>query len=172
MANRRLFFALWPDERQRNTLRDALQPALSTIEGNKIDRRNWHVTLVFIGAFPEEYLEQLIIKARHVDCEPFRLRLDKVTFWPRPKIACLQAMTVPGELKNLKRRLEKVVAPFGIESEKHEYRPHLTAARNARSFDPVRLARPVELQWSGFDLIESVPAAGGAQYRPLKQQVL
>ena len=80
MTNRRLFFALWPDERQRNTLRDALQPALSAIEGNKIDRRNWHVTLVFIGAFPEEYLEQLIIKARHVDCEPFRLRLDKVTF--------------------------------------------------------------------------------------------
>ena len=76
---------------------------------------------------------------------------------------------MPDELKLLKHRLESMAAPFGVEPEEHEYRPHITTARNARPFEPVRLARPVELQWSGFELIESVPAAGGAVYRLLKQ---
>ncbi len=172
MADKRLFFALWPDERQRTRLRDTLQPMLSSIEGRKIDRKNWHVTLVFIGAFPEEHIDQLLIKAKHVECEPFRLRFDQVSFWPGPKLACMQTMTVPDELKRLKSDLEKLVGPFGIEREQHEYRPHITAALNARPFETVRLARPMELQWTGFELIESIAAAGGSVYRPLKQQLL
>jgi 2'-5' RNA ligase len=171
MADRRLFFGLWPDERQRNLLRDPIQTVISSVEGAVVGRRNWHVTLVFIGNFPEEYLDQLLIKAKHIECEPFRLRLDKFVFWPRPKIACLQALTVPDELKKLKKRLETMVSAFDIDPEEHEYRPHLTAVRNARPFESMRLARPVELQWSGFELIESVPAVGGATYRPLKQEV-
>ena len=58
MADRRLFFALWPDERQRNQLRDQLNPIIGSVEGRLVDRRNWHVTLVFIGPFPEEDLPQ------------------------------------------------------------------------------------------------------------------
>lgn len=53
MADRKLFFALWPSHRQRELLRDTINPVLSAIEGSTVDRRNWHVTLVFIGNFPE-----------------------------------------------------------------------------------------------------------------------
>ncbi|MGI9264096.1 MAG: RNA 2',3'-cyclic phosphodiesterase [Gammaproteobacteria bacterium] len=172
MADKRLFFALWPDERQRSAIRDQLQPLLSSVEGNAVGRGNWHVTLVFVGAFPEEHLDQLLIKAKHIECEPFRLRMDKVTFWPRPKIACLQALTVPDELKQLKGRLETMLAAFDVEPEQTEYRPHLTAVRGSRPFEPMRLARPIELQWSSFELIESTPGVGGPTYRPLKQEVL
>ena len=172
MADRRLFFGLWPDDRQRNTLRDQIQPVISGVEGNAVNRRNWHVTLVFIGAFPEEKLPELMVRSMHVECAPIRLRLDTVTFWPRPKIACLQAMTVPDELRKLKSDLEAVVSHFGIEAEKADYKPHITALRNARPFEPVRLARTVELQWSGFELIESIPGAGGPTYRPVKQELL
>jgi len=169
MANRRLFFGLWPDERQRNTLRDQIQPVISSVEGAAVERRNWHVTLVFIGAFPDEQVEELLIKTGDVECEPFRLRLDKIAFWARPKIACLQALTVPDELRRLKKSLEDLLDPFGIEPERSEYRPHVTVVRNARAFESTRLARTVELQWSGFELIESISGPGGPRYRPLKQ---
>ena len=171
MANRRLFFGLWPDERQRTLIRDQLQPVISNVEGRAVDRRNWHVTLVFVGAFPEEELGQLFARSMQVEFEPFRLRMDRVSYWPRPKIACLQALAVPEELKTLKQRLESVLAPFGIDPELSEYRPHLTAVRSARPFESMRLARTIELEWDSFELIESVPGAGAPIYRPVKQEL-
>ncbi len=169
MAERRLFFALWPDDRQRNQLRDAFRPLLSSIEGKIVDRRNWHVTLVFLGAFSDKLTEELKIRAAHVEVAPFRLRFDRLTYWPRPKIGCLQVTTVPDELASLKTRLESLVSAYAVAPEMHEYRPHITALRAARPFEVVRLARPIEFNWSGFELVESISVPGGVQYRPLKQ---
>ena len=45
----------------------------------------------------------------------------------------------------------------------------MTIARRARFFESIRLAQPVELQWSDFHLIESVSTPAGVQYKPLKQ---
>lgn len=169
MAKRRLFLALWPDERQLNTLRDVFRTLLSPIEGKAVDRRNWHVTLVFIGEFPEKMIPELQTRLAQIEVQPFRLRFDSLNFWPRPRIACLNTVKVPEELKQLKRDLETLLATFDVAPEDLEYRPHITAVRAARPFQPIRMARAVELLWSGFELIESVSVPGGVQYRPLKQ---
>ena len=169
MADKRLFFALWPDDRQRDSLRDVIRPLVDSVEGKLVDRWNWHVTLVFIGAFPEEKVAQLLGAVSQFQCEPFRLRIDRLTYWARPKIACLQAISVPEELAQLKAGLEQALLPLDIQPERHTYRPHITLARNARSFDMQVLARPVELHWSGFELMESSSTTRGIQYRPLKQ---
>ena len=169
MAKRRLFLALWPDDRQRTLLRDTFRPLLMCIEGKAVDRGNWHVTLVFIGEFPDRSIPQLLTKLAHVEVQPLCLRLDKLVYWPRPKIACLQGAIVPDQLKRLKSDLETVLLPFDVAPETREYQPHITVLRPARPFDAVPLARPVELQWSGFELIESISMPGGIQYRPLKQ---
>ena len=169
MDKKRLFLALWPDDRQRNTLRDTFRPLLSTVEGKMTDRRNWHVTLVFIGEFDAELVPELLVKIAQVDVQPFRLRFDRLSYFTRPKIACLQAMTVPDELKQLKTDLEALLLPYNVLPENLEYRPHITAARQARPFEPVRLARPLELQWSSFEAVESISMPGNLQYRPLKQ---
>lgn len=169
MDKKRLFLALWPDDRQRNTLRDAFRPLLSPIEGKMVDRRKWHVTLVFIGEFPEASIPELLVKLSHIEVQPFRLRFDRLSFFPRPKIACLEVMTVPDELRQLKSDLESALLPYDVAPEDLEYRPHITAVRAARPFEPVRLARPLEMQWSGFELIESISMPGSVQYRPLKQ---
>jgi len=136
-----------------------------------VDRRNWHVTLVFIGLFPDHRMDELQLAIERVAVQPFRLRFDRLSFWPRPKIACLEALAVPEELKLLKTDLEQALLPLGIEAEAPEYRPHITVVRAARRFPTARLARPIELQWSGFELVESVSVPGGVRYRPLKQRV-
>jgi hypothetical protein len=38
-----------------------------------------------------------------------------------------------------------------------------------RAFPEIRLARPVEMQWSSFELVESTSVRGEINYRPLKQ---
>lgn len=169
MDKRRLFFALWPDERQRELLRDALRPVLTSLEGDHVDRRNWHVTLVFIGAFPEEQVPFLQEAVEAIRMEPVRLRFDSVVHWHRPRIACLQPVTTPQSLTNLVASLEYKLQAFDVQPEKRAYRPHITVAKRARVFEELPLARPLDLEWERFELVESLPSDKGSRYVPLKQ---
>lgn len=167
MADKRLFFALWPSDRQRDILRNALRPVLTTVEGVPVDRRNWHVTLVFIGGFPEEQLPFLQAAAGELRPEPVRLRFDRLTHWPRAKVACLSPLTTPPALESLVAELESLLEPFDRRPEERIYRPHITVARRVRAFGTLQLTRPIDLEWSGFTLVESQTLPTGAVYRPL-----
>jgi 2'-5' RNA ligase len=169
VADKKLFFGLWPSHRQRELLRDSINPVLSTVEGQAVDRRNWHITLVFIGNFPEDDIPALMAAANTIEPADFRLRFDSLTFWQRPKIACLHAKIIPPELEQLVASLQQVLIPFGIEPDERVYRPHITVSRKVRAFQEIRLARAVELQWSDIELVESVSVRGEVQYHPLKQ---
>jgi RNA 2',3'-cyclic 3'-phosphodiesterase len=167
VADRRLFFALWPSDRQREQLRDTLRPVLTTVEGTHVDRRNWHVTVVYIGDFPEEQIPFLEAAAGEVAFEPVRLRFDRLAFWPRPKIGCLLPLTTPPALEALVDSLGSVLETFEREVEDRAYRPHITVARRVRVFEKKKLTRPIDLEWSSFALVESVPSQTGAIYRPI-----
>jgi 2'-5' RNA ligase len=169
MADKKLFFAFWPSHRQREQMRDSINPALSEVEGRFVDRRNWHVTLVFIGNFPEARVPDLLSAVEIIDPGPIRLRFDTLTYWQKPRIACLNAKTVPAELELLVRSLQGALIPFGCAPETRIYRPHITVARKARPFLETTLARAIELTWSEFELMESVSVRVGVQYYPVKQ---
>ena len=98
---KRLFFALWPDARQRERLRDFIGPAAKEIEGRAVDRREWHVTLAYIGDLDVRFIPELMESARAIPFEPFRLRLDRLEFWPRPKMAAVVPPRVPQDLEPL-----------------------------------------------------------------------
>lgn len=169
MSDRRLFFALWPDDRQRDRLRDQISPLAKLVEGQVVYRGNWHVTTAFIGDFPEARVAELQARATEIAVEPFRLRFDRVEFWPRPKVASLVASTVPPELQRLVDAQNSLLADFGITVEDRTYRPHITVVRRARPFETQRLAQAAVIEWTGFELVESISQPGGATYRPLKQ---
>jgi len=169
VADKTLFFALWPSDRQRDLLRDTINPALTSVEGSIIDRRNWHVTLVYVGTFPEESIPGLRAAVDIVGPINIRLRFDRLTFWQRPRVACLDVLTIPPELEQLVKSIEQALVPFAYTPQERTYRPHITAARKVRAFPEVRLSRAVELQWSGFELVESISIRGDIQYRVLKQ---
>ena len=169
MNTRRLFFALWPDHRQRERLRDVINSVAKSVEGQPVDRRNWHVTLAFIGAFPEHRVPFLLERAAKIQVEPFRLNFDRLEYWPRPRVASLTAATVPAELQALVDALNSVLRDAGIEPEERVYRPHITVVRRARAFTTERLAQRTSTEWSSFELMESVSGPGGVSYVPLKQ---
>lgn len=169
MADRKLFFALWPSDRQRELLRDTLRPVMSSIEGDAVDRRNWHVTLVFIGGFPEEQIPFLQAAAGEIPLEPIRLRFDRVEYWQRARVGALMPLATPASLDNLVQSLQAKLRAFDIEPEERLYRPHITVARRARAFDTVQLTRPMDFEWQQFELVESTSGPGGVSYSPLKQ---
>lgn len=169
MANKRLFFALWPDNRQRDRLRDVINSVARSVEGKATDRRNWHVTLPYIGEFDEARIPELLAVASEIEVAPFRLSFDRLEFWARPKIACLVAPTLPTELESLVSDLNAALQGLGVLPEERVYRPHITVARNARSFVTERLTQRAVTEWSGFELMESVSTPGNLSYVPLKQ---
>jgi 2'-5' RNA ligase len=169
MSTKRIFFALWPDDRQRDRLRDHISPLAKLVEGQVVYRGDWHVTTAFIGNFPEADIPGLLARAAQIPVEPFRLRFDRVEFWPRPKVASLVAPTVPPELQRLVDAQNALLADFGVPVEERTFRPHITVVRRARPFETQRLAQPAVVDWTGFELVESISQPGGATYRPLKQ---
>jgi 2'-5' RNA ligase len=169
MSTKRIFFALWPDDRQRDRLRDHISPLAKLVEGQVVYRGDWHVTTAFIGNFPEADIPGLLARAAQIPVEPFRLRFDRVEFWPRPKVASLVAPTVPPELQRLVDAQNALLADLGVPVEERTFRPHITVVRRARPFETQRLAQPAVVDWTGFELVESISQPGGATYRPLKQ---
>ena len=169
MNTKRLFFALWPDHRQRDRLREVITSVAKTVEGRAVDRRNWHITLAFIGAFPEHRVPYLLEKAAEIKVEPFRLNFDRLEYWPRPRVASLSAAMVPPELQALVDALNGIIADLGIKREDRNYRPHITVVRNARAFTTERLTQRVITEWSSFELMETESRPGGVSYIPLKQ---
>jgi len=169
VSTKRLFFALWPDHRQRDRWRDVINEVAKTVEGRAVDRRNWHITLPFIGQFEERQIPDLQELTAQVQMQPFRLVFDRLEYWARPKIACLAAATVPPELHELVSSLDEVLQLVGVVPEDRTYRPHITVVRNARAFTTERLAQRATTEWSGFELMESVSGPGGVTYVPLKQ---
>lgn len=169
MSTKRLFFALWPDDRQRDQLRNTISPVAKLIEGDAIYRANWHVTLCFIGDFPEERVPDLLDAVRVIPVDPFRLRFDRAEFWPRPKVGVLAAQTVPTELARIVHWLDTLLLDAGVIEEPQRFRPHITIVRRARPFETQRLAQPAIVEWTGFELIESIRSPQGSTYRPVKQ---
>jgi 2'-5' RNA ligase len=149
-------------------MRDFISPVARLVEGRAVDRRNWHITLAYIGDFPERRMHELLEAKDAVRAEPFRLRFDRLEFWPRPKIAALVPPIVPPELEQLVDALQGHTLAAGVNPEHQRvYRPHVTVVRNARHFETERLAQPAITEWSSFELVESVPEPGGATYRPI-----
>jgi 2'-5' RNA ligase len=169
MTTKRLFFALWPDHRQRDHLRDVVNSVAKTVEGKAVDRRLWHVTLAYIGDFEERRIPEIQAAANRIAVQPFRLGFDRLEYWARPRTACLVGATVPVELENLVESLNAVLADAGIVAEERSFRPHITVSRGARSFATERLSQRLTTEWSGFELIESVSSPGNVNYVPLKQ---
>lgn len=167
MNTKRIFFALWPDHRQRDRMRDMIGPFIKEVEGKAVDRRNWHVTLAYIGDLDVRFIPGLMDKARAITFEPFRLRLDRIEFWPRPKIATVVPPRVPPDMEALVGKLHTLMLDVGVEPPERVYRPHITVARNARHFEPIKLPLSAEIEWSRFELLESVGDAGRTSYRPL-----
>jgi 2'-5' RNA ligase len=141
MNLKRIFFALWPDHRQRERLRDLIGPVAKEVEGRAVDRRNWHVTLAFIGDLDVRFIPGLMEAARGIRMEPFRLRLDRLEFWPRPKIAAVVPPRVPPDMEVLVGRLNSLMMDVGVEPQDRVYRQQarlLTCPAIPHRLDPER----------------------------------
>ena len=120
----RLFVGLRPSEAFRAAL-SVLQSRLQTagIAAKYLDPSNLHMTLAFIGEWPENVSEILPV----VD-EPFRLTLSRVGCFPEAKVIWA-GVEASDDLNRLADRVRSRLAASGLPFDPRPFMPHFTLGR-------------------------------------------
>ena len=121
----RLFIAIQPDKEFRSALR-AVQNELRRrgVEGNYTRVENLHLTLAFIGEYPDP--NAVLEAMEKVSFEPFTLRLAGLGAFGDLWWAGLEDC---GGLDALVRRLHHALAEKEIPFDRKAFRPHITMVR-------------------------------------------
>jgi 2'-5' RNA ligase len=168
----RLFFALWPGERQRARLAAAAEAAVAQVAGTPVPPGNLHVTLAFLGRTPGSTLVSLMQLGGQGPWPAVDLDFERVEYWAKPKVLVAMPRTAPVAGQAIVDRLWAGLEPLGFVRELRPWRPHLTLARRIRRPPPENLAFEVpaakgdESAWR-LALVESSAHPDGTRYRPL-----
>ena len=166
---RRLFFALWPDDATRGRIVDATARQVLAAAGRTPPRENLHVTLAFLGGVPESRLAPLADAAGQIASPAFDLVLDRIEYWRRQRILSLEPSASPPALDELVAKLRQALGACDFALESRPFRAHLTLARDARA--PRDVAHDLEpIVWCVTDLalVESITAPQGSHYTRLQ----
>jgi 2'-5' RNA ligase len=161
--SRRLFFALWPDEDTRAALA-ALAKERIQGQGRRVATANLHITLAFPGSVTSVVHACLEEAAGRLIGSPFGLAVDRLGYWPGPRIIWAAPSYIPPELWNLANGLRGVLAGCGLEPESRPYQAHMTLARKASRALPVTRITPILWSIREFCLVESVSQPDGVRY--------
>jgi 2'-5' RNA ligase len=167
----RLYFAFWPAPPLREELA-RLAAALELPGGRRIRAARLHLTLVFLGETDAAGQAQALAAGARVQGPAFELTLDRLGWWPGPRVAWLAPGIAPEPLLTLERDLRAALLEAGLGVDPRPYRPHLTIARDLTA--PPRAAPPFAVRWpvDSFALVESRIEAGSRQYLPLEEYPL
>ena len=110
---RRLFFALWPDDETRNTI-DTLARGLIRQQARRVAADNLHITLAFPGNVTARVQACLEAAAGRLTGEPFELAIDRLGYWPGPRIIWAAPSETPAALWFLAAALLLLVTETAI----------------------------------------------------------
>ena len=157
--NKRLFFALWPDDRVRSELAH-LQTILPQATGNWVHPQDLHMTLQFLGSVDANAEACIMAAAEAVRGSRFTMEISRLDFWPKPRIAWAGLEQTPAELSALVKALGARLGDCGFCLEKRVYRPHVTLLRKTTPSMAASLPQPIYWEVDHFVLVAS--RLGGA----------
>ncbi|MFO8005284.1 RNA 2',3'-cyclic phosphodiesterase [Thioalkalivibrio sp.] len=165
----RVFFALWPDDRLRSRL--AAVARGMTANGRLVPAGHLHLTLAFPGTVSTEVVATLISRAAAIAGPPIPLRLDRVGYFPRSRVAWVGPSEVPLELEALAAWLQGIGRDCGLRMEDRPFRPHVTLRRFVSHFEAVPID-PLDWFADRVVLIESGQGGHPGAYRLLRSWLL
>jgi 2'-5' RNA ligase len=165
---RRLFVGLWPDAAAARALA-AWRSAWRWPPGARLTPDDqWHVTLHFLGAVPQDDVARLVDALAQVAVPTGAcVSLERPALW-HGGIAVLEPAEdagIPGPLARLHADLGDALAGAGRALETRPWRPHVTLARHAGGATPPEVAPPAA-RWrvGAFVLAQSA----GGRYTALR----
>ena len=162
---RRVFFALWPDEVVVRQLDQAGREAGQRCGGRRMRRETLHLTLAFSGGIPATRLRELARAAAAIRAPKFELTLDRLDWVEKKKIVWAGASVLPDALRDLAAELNARLKANGFRTEERPFAAHITLLRNARCGEAPHDPPPIVWQANEFVLVESELKPEGANYR-------
>jgi 2'-5' RNA ligase len=159
----RLFFALWPDAATRDAI-DAVARRLDAEhapKGRGIRPHRYHLTLQFLGEFPEvppHLLQAIERAANRVQTQAFDLDLDRAGSFPIRSAPCwLGCNRMPDGLRRLWEALGEALAREAVRVRSGKtLTPHVTVIRDAHHLWPaLDVTPPVHWKIDAFTLLRS-----------------
>lgn len=161
----RLFFALWPDTETLNFIQASTAEPLESVHGRIIKPEKCHFTLAFIGEVDSLTRECLQQAASGVRGQRFKLVLDQLGHWRRPRVVWLAPRETPEALLQLQSDLSLALLECGYQPETRAYKPHMTLMRKANHGPKITEIDPVPMAVSDFVLVCSETHSTGAEYK-------
>jgi len=166
---KRPFFSPWPDDKTRRATQEATRTLVQHCDGRPVPPENFHVTLAFLGQQPGDLLDDITAVARDILVGDLELGLDKLGYWPKPRVVWLGSSGKSRSLDSLAASLWAGLEGLGVAPDKRALYPHITLCRKARRPPPLNLSRTLVWRADNFVLVQSVTAERGAQYTVLEQ---
>lgn len=168
----RLFFALWPDDRQREDLLAATRGMTLAAAGRAVPSGNLHVTIAFLGNVAADRIPALRALAAARAWPEARLEFDRLAWWPKARLLCLEAPSLPPAFATAVQAFHDDLRLAGFGVERRPFRAHITLARSvaAPPIDPRGQSIP-PVTWPVREvvLVASTPTRDGSAYRVLAQ---
>lgn len=178
----RLFLAIPCGERLREALSARLDASVADLPLRWTSPHSWHITLQFLGDWPESRVPTLVEALSGVSGPPpFTMVPGGLGAFPdlrRPRVLFLQ-MGDDGAAAGLAKTVREKVAgiwPDGPQDEK-VFRPHLTlsrirrplSARDIKSLENIDLSNLPDMPVEGFNLYSSVLGKEGARHTAIAE---
>ena len=167
-SQRRIFFALWPEQATRDALKKTthtdITHYLKTNQARKVPVHNWHLTLAFVGNVSDETVAGCLQQGSQIVADSFSLTLNRFAYFEQPQVVWLGCDQIPNAWYDLVNRLNEVLAVCGYQPDRNHPLPHMTVLRKAKQPMAVTQFKPVTWKVSEFALIESTTTDKGTHY--------
>lgn len=168
VSTRRLFFTLWPDDETRLLLRKNFNKAVQHGGGKRVPDLNLHLTLSFLGSVDSSVQDCVEQFADTLVLAPCELILDKIDYWPKPRVLYIGCSKTPQSLARFVCELNDGVKQCGVGVNIRSFVPHITLMRKVNKLPQDIKIDPVLWQVNKFALAESRTLAEGVNYTLLK----
>jgi len=175
-ATRRVFFALWPEARERRALAQATACAVASSGGEAVPPDNLHLTLVFLGSIPAARTAELAALGCRVAHEhtgaPLELAFERLAHWAEPQILCALPGGESAALGALAGALRDAAVTAGFLPDLKPFRAHVTVARKVVRAPASPELAAVTWRHRACALIQSRTDPAGSVYSVLETCVL
>lgn len=168
-ATRRLFFALWPDDELRVTIRKHLKKVIQHGGGKRVHEQNLHITLCFLGSLDDEALRCVEQFADTLQFQAVDLIIDKADFWQKPRILWAGCTHVPQNLISFVHQLNLGMNDCGISLDARPFVPHITLMRKVNKAPQDMEFKAFHWNSTTFSLVESQTLPEGVKYTVIKR---
>lgn len=132
------------------TLRQGL-----ALPGKPVPTENLHLTLAFLGKLTEMERKKVRAIYQTLRCPTINCQLDRIEYWPGPKVVTLTPYNPPQALLQFQALLVEKLEKANLAFDKRAFYPHVTLIKKGHSLIKAPTIKPITFSIDDYALLTS-----------------